>query len=135
MLKNVSSDNTDKLGFIFLKGAVLGVITTVLLMLAFAALILVLDIDRAYAQVLSTVSIAAGSFAASLYSAKKIGGKGYLVGLLVGIVAFGVLTVISLIVNKGGLTATTLFRLAIVVLASMIGGIIGVNRGRNKKYI
>lgn len=135
MFKDFSKSNTDKLGLIFLKGVIFGLITTLLLMLGFSALILALDIDRAYAQVLSTVSVATGCFVASLYSAHKIGGRGYLVGLIIGIVTFGVITIISLIVNKGGLTSNTLFRLAIVVLASMIGGIVGVNRGKNKKYI
>ena len=135
MFKDFSKGNTDKLGLIFLKGVIFGLITTLLLMMGFSALILALDIDRAYAQVLSTVSVAAGCFVASLYSAHKIGGRGYLVGLIIGVVTFSIITIISLIINKGGLTSNTLFRLAIVVLSSMIGGIVGVNRGKNKKYI
>ena len=135
MFKDFSNANTDKLGFIFLKGIIFGLLATILFMLGLSALILLLNIDRAYAQVLSTVSVAAGSFISALYSAHKIGGKGYLIGFIIGIVTFAILTVISLIINKGGLTSNTLFRLAIVVLSSVIGGIVGVNRGTNKKYI
>ncbi len=128
-------ENSENIGPIFIKGIILGVLINLLLLLIFAAIILVADIDRAFAQPLSSIALGAGGFFAALYSAKKIGGKGYLVGLLIGLCTFIVVTVIGLVINKGGLTQASLFRFIIVLLSSVIGGIIGVNRGKSKKYI
>ena len=128
-------ENNEKLGPIFIKGIILGVFVNMILLLIFAAIILLADIDRALAQPLSSIALGAGGFAAAFYSAKKIGGKGYLIGLLIGICTFVAVTLIGLIINKGGLTVASLFRFIIAFLASVIGGIMGVNRKHNKKYI
>ena len=38
-------------------------------------------------------------------------------------------------INRGGLTQNTLFRFVILMLSSVIGGILGVNRKSQHKYI
>lgn len=120
---------------IVIKGTLIGVLVTFAVMLIFAGIMLALDTDRAYAAPFATVSLAAGCFAASFYAAKKKGNRGYLVGLIVGGAVFAVVTVISLAVCKDGVTLNTLFHLVIVMLASVAGGIAGVNKSRDKKYI
>ncbi len=128
------SDNKSKLG-IFIKATIWGLIITFIFMLLFSAAVLFLDLDRAYATPLSTISIASGSLAASYYAAKKIGDRGYLIGILVGIVVFVLITVLSLIINRSGFSANTAFHFVIILLSSTVGGILGVNKGKNKKYI
>ena len=127
-------ENNDKLVSIFIKGIVIGIIVNLLLLLVFAAVILLADIDRAFAQPFSSIALGVGGFVAAFYSAKKIGGKGYLVGLIIGLLSFITVTLIGLIINKNGLTQASLFRFAISFLSSVIGGIIGVNK-KNKSYI
>ncbi|MEE0808895.1 MAG: TIGR04086 family membrane protein [Acutalibacteraceae bacterium] len=133
MFKGLKKNN-DKLVPIFIKGIVLGVLVNILLLLIFAAVILLADIDRAFAQPLSSIALGVGGFVAAIYTAKKIGGKGYLVGLIIGLLSFVVVTLIGLIINKNGLTKASVFRFIISFLSSVIGGIIGVNK-KTQKYI
>ena len=116
-------------------GVAIGIATVLVSMFIFAAIIYFFGIDRAFTVPLSTLSLGLGSFAAAFFVSKKIGNKGYLTGTAVGLITFAAVTVISLIVNRTGLTVNTLFHFIIIVLASAIGGIIGVNKGKGKKLI
>lgn len=134
----MSKDSVDlKNGklIMYLKATVIGVAVTFLSMLLSAAIIMLLNLDRAFSVPLATISLALGSFAAAYYVSSIIQNKGYLIGTLVGLITFGIVTIISLIVNKNGLTVNTLFHLIIILLSSAIGGILGVNKNKSKKYI
>ena len=120
---------------IYIKGAILGVIVSVLFMLIFSAVLLIFNLDRAYSAPFATISVAAGTLVASHYAAKKIGDRGYLVGMLVGIVVFVIITALSMIINKSGFTLNTLFHFIIIMLSGIVGGIMGVNKDKSKKYI
>lgn len=120
---------------LYLTGALIGVVVTLVFMCISAAAILFFELDRGYSVPLATVSISLGSFLAAYFVSFKSEQKGYLIGTLIGVISFAVVTAISLIVSKSGLTINTLFRFIIIVLASAIGGILGVNKGKNKKYI
>ena len=119
----------------YLLGAVIGVIIIAAALAIFAAVILFLEMDRIYAPAFATVALSLGAFFASRYAAKKIGKKGYLTGLIMGLLFFCVVTLFALIFDGDGGGFTTVFRLIIVTLASLIGGISGVNKDKNKKYI
>ena len=56
-------------------------------------------------------------------------------GIIIGAICFITVTLIALIISKGGFTANTLFHLIIFLLSGIIGGIVGVNRKNNRKYI
>lgn len=118
----------------YIKGAGFGVLATVVTMLVFSAVLLFFNIDRSYATPFATISLAVGSFIASRYTAKKIGDKGYLVGFIIGIIVFVVITALSLILSNS-LSLNTLFHFIIIMLSSIVGGIIGVNQDKHKKYI
>lgn len=114
-------------------GGVLGVLTSVLFMVIFALILLFFDIDRTYAKPFATISIAMGSYIASRVSAKKIGDRGYIIGLIIGAVVFLVITALSLILGNS-LSVNTIFHFIIIMLSSLVGGIAGVNK-KQKKYI
>lgn len=126
-------DNSNKKSA-YIWGAVFGVLSCLAVMLIFSAILLFFNIDRAYAAPFATISIAVGSFIASHYTAKKIGDKGYLVGLIIGVVVFLAITAISLILGNS-LSLNTLFHFIIILLSSIVGGIMGVNKNGHKKYI
>lgn len=126
-------DNVNKKSA-FAVGGVLGLAATIGMMLIFSAVLLFFNIDRAYSAPFATISLAVGSFIASRYTAKKIGDKGYLIGLIIGAVIFVLITVISLIFGSG-LSLNTLFHFVIIMLSAISGGIIGVNKDKHKKYI
>lgn len=119
----------------YLWGAVLGIIVTVVSVAIFSAVILFLEMDRIYAPAFATVALSLGAFFAACYSAKKIGKKGYITGLIMGLLFFCAVTLFALVFDDNGGGFTTVFRLIIVTLASLIGGISGVNKDKNRKYI
>lgn len=107
---------------------------TFILVAVFALIINLANLDYKYAPVFGSVAVGLGSLAGAMrYSAKKKS-KGYLIGLAFGGTTFLIVTLIGLILNGGGLTLNTLFHLIIIMLSSLSGGIIGVNKG-GKKYI
>ena len=123
---------TKNKAYIF--GAVIGVLITLLSMVCFSCLILFFDIDRAYAAPFASVSVAVGCYFASWFVSKKIGDKGYLTGLIIGLSVFIFITILSLALGNN-LSLNTLFHFIIILLSSISGGIVGVNTKKNKKYI
>jgi putative membrane protein (TIGR04086 family) len=113
----------------------LGAIATVALMLIFAMVIVLLQLDRAYSAPLATVSIAIGSMLSSYYCGRKVSKNGYLIGLANGAAVFALILLISLIVSDWSFSLNTIFHLIIILTASTAGGIFGVNKKSSKKYI
>ncbi len=135
MRKEFSASDTKSKSGIYIKSAIIGVVATLIFMLIFSAALLFLNLDRAYATPFATISLAIGSLVASYYAAKEIGDRGYLIGIIVGGVVFLIITILSIIIGRSGLTANTAFHFVIILLASVVGGILGVNKDKNKKYI
>ena len=126
-------DNVNKKSA-YITGGIVGVLVSLVAMLVFSAALLFLNIDRAYAAPFATISIAIGSFVASRIAAKKIGDKGYVTGLIIGLVVFVLITVLSLVLGNS-ISLNTLFHFIIILLSSIVGGIMGVNADKHKKYI
>ncbi len=135
MKKDISvQGNSSKLKqYIF--GMIIGAIATAVSVLIFSAAILFLELDRIYAPAFATVSLSIGSFFAARFTARRLGERGYIVGLIMGLIFFCTVTLFALVFDGNGGGFTTLFRLIIVMLSSLIGGILGVNKDKNKKYI
>lgn len=133
-MKDVSYKKQINLGLV-IKTVLLNVIVTAIFIFVFSVFMYLSQMGYEYATVFATVSLAAGTLASSFYAAKKIGKRGFLTGLIVGGITFLVVTLISLLVDKGGITVNTLFHLIIIMLSALIGGIMGVNKAQNKKYI
>lgn len=100
----------------------------------FAVIINLGEIDYKYSPVFGSVAIALGTFASSYYLSNQKGSKGYITGLLVGLIIFAIVTLIGLVIDDGGITINTLFHLIITVLSGAVGGVMGVNR-KGKRYI
>jgi len=122
----IKTDKSKKI-MIIVKGVIVGVIAALTMMLIFAGIMLIFEIDRNFSTPFATVSVALGSFSAAFYCARKVGKKGYLIGLITGIITFCIITFISFIVSDKGFTYNTLFHFIIIILASLMGGILGIN--------
>ena len=133
MFKDISK-NSLKLSII-IKTVLMGLMFTLIPMVVFALLMYSLQIKYEYSSLFGTLSVAIGLFVSSFLTAKKKAKNGMVTGLIIGVIAFLLVFVISLILNGGGITYNTLFHLIIFVLSSVIGGILGVNKAVNKKYI
>jgi putative membrane protein (TIGR04086 family) len=110
-------------------------LSTVGAMFIFAAVMYFLEKGYEYSPLFATVSVAVGSFLGSLYLGAKIQQKGILIGLSLGGSVFLLVTLITLAVNSGAIDMHIFLRFIIILLASLIGAILGVNRNSNPKYI
>ena len=117
MKKDYEKKNSFNYGLI-IKTALLNIITT-----------------AAFIFIFAVVMYLAQTLVSAFYLARKIAKKGFLVGLLVGGAEFIIVTLISMFADKGGITVNTLFHLIIILLSSLIGGIVGVNKAGKQKYI
>ncbi len=119
----------------YILGFVIGVITAAVFIVLFALIMFFWGAAFKYAPVFANVSVGAGCFDAAFFTAKKQGNRGWLAGAVIGGITFVLITLVSLIINSGGVTVNTLFHFIIIMLSSLIGGILGVNKGKNHKYI
>ena len=120
--------------FTIIKTALILIAVSLIGVLIFATVMYFLEGGYEFSPLFATVSVALGCLVSSLFLARSIGKKGLLIGGAVGFVTFIILTLIALVVNNSGITVNTLFRFIIIMLASIIGGIIGVNK-KQEKYI
>jgi len=118
-----------------LRAGIYFLITTAIFVLLFALIMFFTESGYEYTAIFGTVSVAVGILVSSFLTAKKIGKKGFLTGITVGLIVFALVTIISLIIDDSSFTVNTLFHLIIYVLAGAIGGILGVNKTSNTKYI
>ncbi len=115
--------------------ALLEIVITGVVMLLFSALMYFFDIGFEYSPMLATLSVAVALFIASYFAAYKRRDKGMLTGFICGFSTFMLIMILSLIIDDGGITYNTLFHLIIFLLSALIGGVLGVNKAVNKKYI
>lgn len=134
LFKDVNKNRNINWG-ILVKGVLSFLISTAALMVIFAAIIYFAGIDNKYMPIFGTVCVAFGTFITSYIISKSIGQKGYLTGFLISLLIFIINALISLIIDDGGVTLNTLFHLIIYVLSGVIGGVMGVNKKANTKYI
>ena len=118
----------------FFFGGIIGLLFCILAMVLFSFVLLIFNVDRAFAAPFATISVAIGCFISSRVAAKRIGEKGYVLGIIIGLIVFVCITTISLILGNK-LSLNTLFHFIIILLSSLVGGISGVNVRKYKKYI
>ena len=124
MKKDLLTGKSGKIGLI-IKALLLFAAVFAAAVMLFALIMYIFAAGFKYSALFATLSAASG----------KNGSRGWLTGAAVGGIVFCVLTLISLMINRGGLTQNTLFRFVILMLSSVIGGILGVNRKSQHKYI
>ncbi|MBO5321106.1 MAG: TIGR04086 family membrane protein [Clostridia bacterium] len=107
---------------------------TLLAVSLFSITMNLMDIDYKYSPVFGSVAVALGAFANAYFLSRKKKSKGYALGGAVGLITFIIITLIGLIINDGGMTVNTIFHLIIIMLSSLTGGILGVNK-KSKKYV
>ena len=133
MKKDLITDKSGRIGII-IKAALLFFAVSAAAVILFALVMYIFSSGFKYSALFATLS-ALGACGAAFYISGKSGSRGWLIGAAVGGIVFCLLTLVSLTVNRGGLTQNTLFRLVIIMLSSVIGGILGVNRKSQHKYI
>lgn len=111
-------------------------LTVATIMIFACALILTLgDFSESIAFPLSSLSLGAGSFLGSRYTAKKLQEKGYLCGIINGGVLYVLNMILGIILNGFSLSVLSIIRFIIVMLSGIIGGILGINSDSPRKYV
>lgn len=120
---------------LIIKAVIVFLITSFLSVLLFAVGMFYLEGGYQYSPLYATISVAVGCFLTSFYLGSKLQKNGMIIGLLLGALIFTIITLITFLFNKGGVSINILLRLIILILSSMIGAVIGVNRNFQQKYI
>lgn len=118
----------------YIWGVIILFVTTIFFIFIFSALILFLQLDRAFASAFATVSVCIGTLFGSYFTALKIGDKGYKIGFYLGLLSYVLITVVSLFFDKQ-FTLNTAFHFIIIILGGIVGGILGINKKAKRNYI
>lgn len=113
----------------------LSLVVSFAFILLFAFIISVADLSKSSAYPLSSVSLLLGAFCGGYHFSKNIAKNGILCGLSVGALLYFTFFVAGIIINGFVFSSLWFIRLLIVMLASTIGGIIGVNRTGTKRLV
>lgn len=126
----------NKIGYITLiKTALIFIVSFVAAAFIFAVALYFLEDGYELSPLFATLSLSLGGFVASLYLGNFKGEKGILLGGAVALVIFFITALITLLVNRGAVSIHLVLRFVIILLSSLIGAIIGVNKKINKKFI
>ena len=116
-------------------GVIISALISIAFIFVFALVLTTTNLNPQMALPLSSVSLGIGSFFGGKYSAKKIGEKGYLWGLIIGLLTFFINLLVSLIFNASEITLFSFIRFIIILIMSMLGGIIGINSKSNNSLV
>ena len=114
-----------------LVGTAIGVIVCVAALLLMAALVRTVDVPRAAVLPLAIAAAAAGAFAGGLAAAAAAGQRGLAVGALCGLVLYLLILLAGFIRYSGVSGGTAVFKLAVLIVAGGLGGVLGVNCRRH----
>lgn len=127
-MNNNQKYNTKEKVIIYSFSSLIGIISTFLFMLLSSLFMVIFEFNIGVLPIVSSFCLMVGSFVAGFLSAKKIGSKGILCGIVVSVIIFAFVFIVSLLLDSSGITLNTLIHFIINLLSSLIGGIIGVNK-------
>lgn len=116
-------------------GTAISVISSALLILFFAFIVSAGDLTKSTVYPLSSVALGVSGLLGSEFCAKKIGSNGIVCGLIIGIILYFIFFIIGILTNGLHLSSLWLIRLMIVMIMSIIGGILGVNKTAKKSLV
>lgn len=100
----------------------------------FSVVMFLIELDNKFSPLFATIAVGIGAFSSANFYSSKQKSKGYLNGIIIGIITFLIVTLIGLVVSNSGFTFNTVFHFIIIILSAVIGGILGVNK-KGKSYI
>ena len=127
-MNNKEKYNKKEKAIICLISSFVGIIITFMTMLFSSLVMVIFEFNLSSLPIISSICLMTGSFVAGFLSAKKIGSRGIVCGILVSVIIFVFVFSVSLFLNSSGITFNTLIHFIINLLSALIGGIIGVNK-------
>ncbi len=113
-------------------GTCVGLLSTSVLIFLMAAALTVGDVPAMMISPVTVFFLAFGSFCGGFASAKICGEKGFFCGAISGALYFIITWICGAVFEYSGFGTSAIIKLAMVVIASSLGGIIGVNYIKRK---
>lgn len=124
----VSENNSNSVVRI-LKGSIISIITTLILLIIFSAMLTYININENTIPTVIIICTALSILIGSQIATSKIKKNGILNGALVGIIYIAFLYIISSCITKNfSLNNYSIIMMLVSILIGGVGGIIGVNR-------
>ena len=127
--------NLSEKAVIYGLSVIVGIVTTIIMLLFSTAFYLATDMNDALVSPLSALCVGVGSLLSGFLSSKKIKSNGILNGLICGGILFLLITFVALFFSGGGFSLISLIHSAIILVSGMIGGIAGVLKSYDRSLI
>lgn len=113
---------------LILKGIALAYIITIIMMLIFSLILTYTSLKESMIPILNTITMIVSIVLGSIYLTIKIGEKGWMNGMIVGVLYFLILLLLNKItINESNLSIISFSKLIISIVTGIIGGMIGIN--------
>ena len=112
-------------------GLLFGVGACMLLLVLMSVVMTFRDVPQPAITLIATLAFVLGGLVAGFVSASFAREKGMLIGICCGICLFLILMTASFVFDDAGFGMVAVSKLAAVLFASALGGVIGVNREKN----
>lgn len=111
---------------------VTGILVCAVILLLFSLVLSTQNIPQSAIDPMATAAVASGALVAGYVCSRQIRRNGLLCGLVCGVILSFVLLLASLGVSDYGFGIPALFKVVFILLLSMIGGVLGVNRKQKR---
>lgn len=111
----------------------IGLLCTSVLLMIFAFVLTLQDLPQGAILPIAIFAMAVGTFLSGYLSARIVGKKGLMCGFLSGLFCYLILAIVSLSVMHFTLDAAQGIKLAVALVTSCFGGIVGVNASGRRK--
>lgn len=114
-------------------GAGIGILSIIIILTLLAFFMTVRDVPHIMVEPLAATAAAAGGMIGGLTASRLLGEKGLVTGLLAGVAIFIPIVVFSFLAGCFKVGASISLKLATILLAAAVGGVMGVNTRKKRK--
>ncbi|MEY8000339.1 TIGR04086 family membrane protein [Clostridium sp. Mt-5] len=111
-----------------IEGVIRGFIITVILLLIFAVVMTFIEVSSGVSYIVYLVTTIVSIMYASIYAVRKIGERGWLIGIIVTLLYLFILYIVSIISgNSAVIGMDGIKRLVLALMVGALSGMIGIN--------
>lgn len=127
----INEESRDKIYFVYLKSITRGVVLSVLLLLISAFVFYYTSLDEKYMSNVVWIITVLGICYSGIFGSHKIGSKGLIHGMAIGVIYIALLGVIALLAENGDINLISyIIMFAMAVIIGGLSGMIGVMLGK-----
>ena len=134
MREEIKYNYVEKL-VIYSLSVLIGCLVVILSMFLGASVCLAIDLSDNYSTLAAGICLGVGALCSGFLSGEKIKSGGIVNGAFCGLIMYLLVFVFSLFISDNGFSAVSLSHALIALIASAIGGVLGVNVSLKRKII